>query len=281
MSKESDIVLKEIYNAYSISNGDNAWAVADIFYLITTGKYPRKTPFIKFGANTALNNVRQDVWNVGGNYVFPTTGQGMEVISTSVNDTSIGTGVRTVLIYYLDSNYVQHKIQVNLNGTKPVLTSVADIFRVNYMYAEEVGSTGFAVGDVDIRHISGTPVYSRISAGYNTSSQAIYTVPAERDVYLTNWRISGALGTGKFIRAFLVANQSLSDFPPIVEKPDNIGTFIQQDAASIGGTALDVPYTIPLRFSETVDIKVSAVGSTVAANSDIFSSFRGFISEAD
>jgi len=71
------------------------------------GYYPSKIAFDVDGQGDTVNNTRLDVSNIGAagaaaGDVFPAAGGiQMAVRSSSANDTSAGTGVRTILIHYL------------------------------------------------------------------------------------------------------------------------------------------------------------------------------------
>ena len=120
----------------------------------------------------------EDVWDPGGVLVYPTAGEQWEVLSASANDTSAGTGARTVLIIYLDDNYVKQTETVTLNGTTPVSTTATDIFRPRRVITATAGSLNQNDGDITIRVVSGGATRGLIPVGNNTTSAIHYTVPA-------------------------------------------------------------------------------------------------------
>lgn len=139
----------------------------------------------------------------------------MRIVSSSANDTLAGTGMRKVHIHYLDSNYVPHEEIVNLNGLTPVNTVATDIFRVNYMHSQEVGSLAVAAGNVSLQNIGGTVTYSVNQAGFNVARQAIYTVPDGVNGYISHWQASSGATTGThFTQITLRATQHLGESLP-------------------------------------------------------------------
>jgi len=163
------------------------------------GYYPNKTAFEVEGEGEAVNNTRLDVTNIGAAgvaapYVFPPAGGiQMSVISTSANDAAAGTGMRTVMIHYLDASYVQQTETVTLNGVGRVNTVATDILRVNDFHTVTAGTGLQAAGDVTLENTAGTVIYSRIQATHNRARNAVFTIPAGKQGYLTHW--DGSAGT--------------------------------------------------------------------------------------
>ena len=177
-------------NAYGVRHVDNKPRVSSMPYLydIAEGSIPGHNSFHKIGYNPDVDNLLEDLWSVGGLYVFPTAGMQMEVVSSSNSDdgSPAGMGVRTVKLCYLDSNYIEQTEIITLNGTTVVPTVATNILRIQRFYTNTVGSSGVAVGNIDIRHLSNTPIYARIMTGYNSSRQTVWTVPAGKTLYIVS-----------------------------------------------------------------------------------------------
>lgn len=137
----------------------------------------------KFGHNPASGTGAEDVWGPGGTYGFyPTTAQSMEIVSTSTNDTSAGTGARTVQVYGLDTNWALQDETVTMNGTTAVALANTYIrtFRAIVLTA---GSTETNEGNISIQVSGGGTVGADIRAADGQTQQAIYTVPANTTGY--------------------------------------------------------------------------------------------------
>lgn len=156
----------------------------------------------KIGYNGDVDAGAEDLWTVGGAYVFPTAEMGMEVISSSAEDdpakadTNPGTGIHAVTIYYLDDAGAEKSTDVTLNGTTAVATTATDIYRVQNMRTKTVGTDGVAAGNIDLRHLNDTPIYTRIATGKTRARTLAWTVPAGKTLYVTNITVSVG-GTSK------------------------------------------------------------------------------------
>lgn len=124
--------------------------------------------------NVGSGNVPQDIWPVGGIYVFPTVAAAGTIVSTNANDTAAGTGGRTVRIIGLDSNFDTIGETVTLNGLTPVALANSYI-RINFANTILAGSTGTNEGDIDI--VIGVDTLARIPIRVGTNRAAIYTLP--------------------------------------------------------------------------------------------------------
>lgn len=124
---------------------------------------------------------------------FPTTAAQIKISSTNANDTSAGTGLRTVLVSGLDSNYEQLSETVTLNGQTAVLTTNSFI-RINKLTGVTAGSSGAPAGTVYAGTgtvTAGVPatIYCYQLAADNTSHILMYTVPAGFRFYISNAHI--------------------------------------------------------------------------------------------
>lgn len=130
------------------------------------------------GRNPMVGSVaEEDIWDSPGVMIYPTAGEQWELVSTSVNDASAGTGARTIAIQYLDANYVAQTEVVTLNGTTPVTTVATDMFRPRAMTTTTAGSLAENDGDVLLRAAGGGDTRGLMLAGNNRSMSVHYTVP--------------------------------------------------------------------------------------------------------
>jgi len=160
------------------------------------------TSFSLFGHNPAIAAADENLTAMGGLYTFlPVTGIGVEVVSASANDTAAGTGARTVRITGLEAGTLEKVTEtITLNGVTAVPSVRTNWMAVNQFEVLTAGSGGTNAGDLDVRNLADTPVYSRIEAGASLAHQGIYTVPANKIVLVTTVNVaflSGA-GTGAF-----------------------------------------------------------------------------------
>lgn len=115
----------------------------------------------------------------------------VSVASTSANDTSAGTGARTMTIEGLDENFVELPLEtITLNGTTPV-NSAVQYFRINRLTVITAGTTATNEGDIYIGDsadtfsvgVPDTRVYCAIYAGEGNSQYGTYSVPAGKNLH--------------------------------------------------------------------------------------------------
>jgi hypothetical protein len=159
----------------------------------------------KFGRNPDIDAGPEDIWNNGGDYTgLPTsfTPETVDVFSSSTNDTSAGTGARTIRIVGLKtSTSTDYETEdITMNGTTAV-TSVSSWWRVNRAYVLTAGSTGNNVGIITVRSTTTTAnVFVFLPATFNQTTIAAYTVPDGKNILIKRIRVaitraSGAAGS--------------------------------------------------------------------------------------
>lgn len=224
------------------------------------GYYPDKQPFYILGRCGDVDNTLRDLWACPTEiYVFPTSGQQMRLVSTSTNDTSNGSNVRTVVIDYLDSNYAQKQETVTLSGITPVLTVATNILRINGMYSGTIGTPGVgAAGAISLTNTDGTVTYGLISIGLNLARQAIYTVPAGYYAYINHFQVSSGSTGSHFCQTILEATAKNGIIRP--------GIMIPQDEQGTQNSGAVISYPTPIRLPEKTDIKLTAISDNSAAN---------------
>ena len=159
----------------------------------------------KFGRNPDcdIDSTPEDIWSVGGLYTgFPTSGfETLNIVSTSVNNTSAGTGARTVYIQGLDSDFNEISETVSLNGTTPVTTSNF-YSRINEAYVLTAGTTGSNEGEISAQYTIATTQFFEIPLGLNNLLFAGYTVPNGKKIMIKSIMFSisrdGAAGSCTF-----------------------------------------------------------------------------------
>ncbi len=164
------------------------------------GRIPGKSAVFKYGSNfnIGLQTTPEHIWSGGGLYTFfPEAAQTMTLQSTSANDTALGTGARTVIIFGLDVDWKDSFELVTLNGLTPVPLSRAYV-RVYRMRVLEVGAVGWNEGDLTVESTVDAAVGAHISIGKNNTLQAIYTIPGDKTGYLNQGFVGmSRTGTGR------------------------------------------------------------------------------------
>lgn len=145
----------------------------------------------KFGHNLLVDENWETIWSQGSTYSWIDTATVLKISSSNTNDTSDGTGARTVLVEGLDSNYAEQSEVVTLNGQTAVNTT-GTYKRVHRMIVQTVGSGNYNAGILYAGTgtvSSGVPAnkYATVPIGYNQTMMAIYTIPADKTAYLISF----------------------------------------------------------------------------------------------
>jgi hypothetical protein len=169
----------------------------DYKYEVAMGKRQGRTTWNKFGFNADVDTGGQEiVGSFGGTFNIMTTADTLDVVSSSANDTSAGTGAQSVLISGIDANFSTITEIVTLNGTTPV-TTTNSFLGVNRAVVLASGSGGVNAGTITIDDTSGTVgTQAELPIGSSVTQQAIFHTQISH-IFLADWlfinirRISG------------------------------------------------------------------------------------------
>lgn len=155
---------------------------------VSRGAVDNASRLQKTGFSGAIGSSSQTIWNEASLMVWPTTTAALTVSSGSANDTSAGTGARTVTVTGLDGSFNQITEVISMNGQTAVTTANA-YFRVNNLSVTTAGSGGTNAGVIYIGTgvvTAGKPatIYNSIAIGYSTSASAFTTIPVGQTGYL-------------------------------------------------------------------------------------------------
>lgn len=195
-------------------------------------------------------------------------GDGYKIIDKSAG----GTGAQVVSVYYLDANYDEQYEIVILNGVTAVSTAATNILRVNKIQSIFNGTGGITAGNIDIRHLSDTPIYRRITAGLNVDEHSFFTVPRNHTCYISAWQISAGSATPHYVSAKLRA--TCDDFDEW--RPD---MFFIKDLLTVQNGGGYIPVTIPYKIPAKSDIKITVISDANNANVVAAGLVEGFLIE--
>ena len=216
-----------------------------------------------FGFNPDVDTTQVSVWPLPSLITFPAAALRMTVSSTSANDTSAGTGARTVVVQGLDANYNEVTETVTMNGQTAVTMSTA-LLRVNYAYVATAGSGNSAAGDIYIGTgtvTAGVPatVYDIIKFDYNNTTTGSYTVPANYTAYVSQGLFSaGQAGGSNQVQGRLLTRGTNN---------------IRMTAAltTLNNGVANYVFEYPLAVPEKTTIEATALGSS--SNNGVSSMF--------
>ena len=223
----------------------------------------------KFGNNAAVADSTETIWQQGGLYSYLSAASVLKVSSSSANDTSAGTGARTVELFGLDGDYNEINELVTLNGQTAVNTTQSYL-RINRMVVRSAGSGGYNAGIVYAGTgtvTTGVPanIYATINGdGSNQTLMALWTVPAGYTAYLMQYDVSNGTtsNTPAVCKLLLVARP-----------PGEV--FQSKDVKSLTtGMHIENTLVVPLKFAEKTDIEARAVSSSNSVTFDISAAFE-------
>lgn len=206
-----------------------------------------------FGFNPDVDTTQVTVWPLPTQVPFPSAALQMTVSSTSANDTSAGTGARTIVVQGLDANYNEITETVTLNGQTAV-TMAASFFRVNYAYVATAGSGGGAAGDIYIGTgvvTAGVPAtaYDIIKFDYNNTTTGSYTIPAGYKGYLSQ----GLFSAGQTAGSSPVQGRLLTNGPDGIHHTAAVTT--------VNNGVANYVFEYPLEIPEKTTIEATAIGT--------------------
>ena len=216
-----------------------------------------------FGYNPDVDQTEVTVWPLPSLLTHQPSASVVSVSSTNANDTSAGTGARTVFISGLDGNHDEITETVTLNGTTAVSTTQS-FHCINSAYVATAGSGHSAVGDIYIGTgtvTAGVPavVLGIIKYDFNSTVTGSYTVPAGHTAYIVQGLFSAGQASGTTsMRGRLV-----------IRGTDNI---VHTAAiTTLNNGSANYTFEYPVAIPEKTTVEARAVGS--ANNNSVSSMF--------
>lgn len=215
--------------------------------------------------------VPENIWPAGGLYPWLSAATALEIVSSSTQDSSTGTGMAAVSITFLDANYNESVVSVALNGTTPVTISGAWL-RINGAVTTTKGSGAatsrvFNVGDISIRDFGGGTTRAIIPAGKGILRQCIFTVPAGYTAQVLSLYIAFNRGTGGGATRYLTVSTYVQSSTGVSRLPLDI---------SCNGESYRHDGIPGIVLPEKTDFALEII-SVSADNSDITGAFLGML----
>mgnify|MGYP003627691103 FL=1 len=222
----------------------------------------------RFGFNADVDTTEETVWSEGGNIPYPAAAGEVYISSSNANDVAgSGTGVRTIKVQGLDANYVQIEEDISLNGQTQVITT-KEYLRVFKAFALTTGSNGASAGTIYVGTTGATagvpPVVYASFGDSNQTQMAVYTVPANKTLYIDEIAFTAAIAsatnsvTVKFKTREHATNAFRTRFIQVLESNTTVA-----------------PFAYPLAIPAKTDIECRAIATT--NNNQISASFEGVL----
>lgn len=132
-----------------------------------------------------------DVWTGGGDLVYLTAAETMNVASDSANDVQFGSGGRICVLIGVDNDYKEISEAVIMNGPTPVETT-KKFLRVNDCVAIESGISEVNEGNITSTASGSGTLQCHCASGYTRSQNSQFTVPLGKSFIAIGWSPQGA-----------------------------------------------------------------------------------------
>ena len=206
----------------------------------------------KFGANLSVGDDLETIWEAGGIYEYLTTASVVSAVSDEAGDTApSGTGARTIELQGLDANYNTITETISTGGTGGGTPSTQQFLRISRALVKTAGSTGTNEGNIQILAGSteiisiGTRGTGINKEGFGQSQTSVYTIPAGKTGYLTQWSVGSS-----------VYNSGVQAYFNVSEPDDGIILKIK-DIMFLNNFSIK-DYKVPLEITEKSDVEVRA-----------------------
>lgn len=234
----------------------------DFALQVARGQIPGHSAISVFGYNPDVDTAEESIWPDGGTVPHPTVASVLKISSSSTDDTSAGTGARTVTIVGLDGSYNQVSESITLNGQTAVNTTNSYLY-VNEFYVASTGSGGANAGNINAGTgvvTAGVPavLYDIIATGYNNRTTAHYCVPAGYTGYLT----TGVITTGQ-----ASGSTSVTAF---LKQHGQDGVVRVGAVSTLNNGSVQYDFSYPYIISEKNCVGASAIGSAVNNSASAF-----------
>jgi hypothetical protein len=239
---------------------DGAVQVQDRYLAIAKGDVSGHSVLLKFGRNPDIDTNEETIWEGGGTYPFQSSAQSLEVLSSDANDTSAGTGARTITLIGQDANHVEQTQVITLNGTTPVAIT-GSWLRVYRCSVTTAGSGAVNAGTITVRIASAGATLLVVGAGNGQTLMAVYTTPAGYTGYMIRYYASLNTAT---------PGTTVSMDVRLFTKPGGGVVNLKHQQASLSGF-FQYNFGAPFKISEKTDIYLNA--STSANNCDVCGGF--------
>lgn len=234
----------------------------DFALQVARGQIPGHSAISIFGYNPDVDTTEESIWPDGGTVPHPTLASVLKISSSSADDTSAGTGARTVTIVGLDGSYNQVSESITLNGQTAVNTTNSYLY-VNRFYVASTGSGGANAGNINAGTgvvTAGVPavLYDIIATGYNNRTTAHYCVPAGYTGYLT----TGVITTGQ-----ASGSTSVTAF---LKQHGQDGIVRVGAVSTLNNGSVQYDFSYPYIISEKNCVGASAIGSAANNSASAF-----------
>lgn len=208
------------------------------------------------GYNAAVGSTFETIWDFATTRVMlAITGETtLGVSSSDANDTSAGSGTKTVRVWGINSSYQLVSEDFSMSGqTKVVgIVPMARVFRTQqltgamnagiiYVYTSSVTPTA---------GVPASGIHDAMTAGLNKSSASLFTVPAGKTLALLGWHGGNSAGAAQMrIRVSDLVNEI---------------TWTAKTAGVAAASAFYQEFTVPFLIPQKHDVWVEGLSASAS-----------------
>jgi hypothetical protein len=234
-------------------------AVGDLVIVDAAGATP------EYGFITAIDSDEKITFSGG----LSSGGSGASRSTYNIIDVSATTGAHAVLMKYLTSDFAE-KSEIIVCGGNAVGVNLVntDVVYINSLRVISAGSGGVAAAAIKVQDADGTPpIYTYITAGYTRARNSLYTVPADKTLYIAQINVGYATTSNQIQNARIILR---------AKQNDRFKTNLFQAMAEVigGNNTVPVEMLMPLKIVAGVSLKFTGVPS---ANGIITTAARGWL----
>lgn len=162
----------------------------DYHYEVALGLRQGRAHWDIWGNNTDIDIGTEIVRSLGGTTVSViTAATTFTFVSSSANDTSAGTGARTLVVYYLDSNRKAQVGSITMNGTTPVVSAFSGL-AINRISIASAGSGQSNAGTITCTETTGGVAVAEIRIGEGTNQTTIFYNQANTTMLINGMEVN-------------------------------------------------------------------------------------------
>lgn len=166
----------------------------DFRYEVGLNRRQGYTTWNKWGYNADIDSASAEtIWSVGGTLDSLSSAETLEISSSSTNDTSAGTGARSVIIYGIDADSLSQIEVVTMNGTTDVTTSNSWL-GINRISVYLVGALGYNDGVISAISSSSATTQAEIPTQEGSTQHAFFFTQANHTT-LIDWLLLNIVKT--------------------------------------------------------------------------------------
>ena len=187
--------------------------IKNYFSELSLGNLEGRSFVNKFGAApSGAQTTATDIWDRADAtptqqiWLAPTAARIHTIASTSAQDAAAGTGVSTVLVYYLpdwDTKEAVETVTGNLNAGIAMTNAAVIIHRMKVVPQASTTGVGGNIGTITATAATDTTITAVILPGNGQTEMAIYGVPSCQTALMHSWnanidKTSGGVNTVDF-----------------------------------------------------------------------------------